>query len=45
MLPNARIIDARREPAAACLSGFKSYRSQGALRLGELGRDYRTTSR
>jgi len=41
MLPNARIIDARREPAAACLGGFKSYRSQGALRLDELGRDYR----
>jgi tetratricopeptide (TPR) repeat protein len=41
ILPNARIIDARRDPAASCFSIFKSYRSQGGLRLSEVGRYYR----
>lgn len=41
ILPNAKVIDARRHPAAACLSSFKHYRSKGGLRLAELGRFYR----
>jgi tetratricopeptide (TPR) repeat protein len=41
MLPNARIIDARREPAASCLSLFKNYRSTGGFRLADLGHQYR----
>jgi tetratricopeptide (TPR) repeat protein len=41
ILPNARIIDARRDPAASCLSTFKTYRSRGGLRQAELGRYYR----
>jgi tetratricopeptide (TPR) repeat protein len=41
ILPNAKIIDARRHPAASCLSMFKHYSSKGRLRLTELGRFYR----
>lgn len=41
-LPNAKIIDARRNPAACCLSMFKHYLSKKARpRLSELGRFYR----
>jgi tetratricopeptide (TPR) repeat protein len=41
ILPNAKIIDARRHPAANGLSMFKSYSSKGRLRLAELGQFYR----
>jgi tetratricopeptide (TPR) repeat protein len=41
ILPNAKIIDARRHPAASALSMFKQYSSKGRLRLTELGRFYR----
>ncbi|HEY6578834.1 MAG TPA: sulfotransferase [Rhizomicrobium sp.] len=41
ILPNARIIDARRNPAACCLSMFKHNYSDTNLRLSELGRVYR----
>jgi tetratricopeptide (TPR) repeat protein len=41
ILPNAKIIDARRHPAACCLSIFKQYFSKNNLRLTELGRFYR----
>jgi tetratricopeptide (TPR) repeat protein len=41
ILPQARIIDVRRHPAACGLSMFKSYSSGGRLRLPELGRYYR----
>jgi hypothetical protein len=41
ILPNAKIIDARRHPAACCLSMFKQYFSKTNLRLAELGRRYR----
>ncbi len=42
ILPNARIIDARRNPAACCLSMFKQYLDRKARpRLSELGRFYR----
>jgi tetratricopeptide (TPR) repeat protein len=41
ILPNAKIIDARRHPVACCLSQFKHYSSKGRLRLTELGRFYR----
>jgi hypothetical protein len=41
ILPNAKIIDARRHPAASCLSMFKHYSSKGRIRLAELGRFYR----
>ena len=41
ILPNAKIIDARRHPAANGLSMFKSYSSKGRLRLAELGKFYR----
>lgn len=41
ILPNAKIIDARRHPAANGLSMFKSFSSKGCLRLGELGQFYR----
>ena len=40
MLPEAKIIDVRRNPAAASLSIFKQYYSRINLRLGELGRFY-----
>jgi tetratricopeptide (TPR) repeat protein len=41
ILPNAKIIDARRNPAASCLSTFKLYSVKGRLRITELGRNYR----
>ncbi len=41
ILPNARIIDVRRHPAACCLSIFKQYFNKTNLRLSELGRVYR----
>ncbi|MGD0190409.1 MAG: sulfotransferase [Rhizomicrobium sp.] len=41
ILPNAKIIDARRHPAACSLSIFKQYYSGTRPRLGELGRAYR----
>jgi tetratricopeptide (TPR) repeat protein len=41
MLPNARIIDARRNPAGCCFSMFKHNYSDTNLRLGELGHVYR----
>jgi tetratricopeptide (TPR) repeat protein len=41
ILPNAKIIDVRRHPAACCLSMFKQYFSKTNLRLAELGRRYR----
>ena len=41
ILPNAKIIDARRNPAASGLSIFKQYYSRINLRLSELGRFYR----
>lgn len=40
MLPNAKIIDVRRHPAACCWSTFRNF-SSGRLRLDELGRFYR----
>jgi len=41
ILPNAKIIDARRNPAACGLSTFKMYSSKSRLRLNEIGRFYR----
>ena len=41
ILPNAKIIDARRHPVACCLSMFKQNFSNANLRLSELGRVYR----
>jgi tetratricopeptide (TPR) repeat protein len=42
LLPNARIIDARRHPAACCFSMFKQYfSSKPRPRLAELARFYR----
>jgi tetratricopeptide (TPR) repeat protein len=41
ILPNAKIIDARRHPVACCLSMFKQNFSNTNLRLNELGRVYR----
>lgn len=41
ILPNAKIIDARRNPAACCFSMFKHNYSDTNLRLGELGHVYR----
>ncbi len=41
ILPNAKIVDARRHPAACGLSMFKHYSSKGRLRLSELGLFYR----
>jgi len=43
MLPNAKIIDARRHPMAACFSGFKQHFARGqhfSYDLTELGRYY-----
>jgi tetratricopeptide (TPR) repeat protein len=43
MLPNAKIIDARRHPLGCCLSGFKQHfaRGQGfTYDLGDIGRYY-----
>jgi tetratricopeptide (TPR) repeat protein len=44
MLPNAKIVDARRHPLGCCLSGFKQHfaRGQGfSYDLTEIGRYYR----
>lgn len=44
ILPNARIIDARRHPLACCFSGFKQYFARGqnfSYGLEDLGRYYR----
>jgi tetratricopeptide (TPR) repeat protein len=41
ILPNAKIVDARRNPVASCLSTFKLYSVKGRLRITELGRSYR----
>lgn len=41
MLPNAKIIDVRRHPAACGWSMFRSYSTKGRLSLDELGRFYR----
>jgi Flp pilus assembly protein TadD len=41
ILPNAKIIDARRHPAACCFSMFKHNYTGPNLRLAELGRVYR----
>jgi tetratricopeptide (TPR) repeat protein len=43
-LPNAKIIDARREPLACCLSGFKQHFAMGqhfSYSLEDIGRYYR----
>jgi hypothetical protein len=43
-LPNAKIIDARRQPLACCLSGFKQHFAVGqhfSYSLEDLGRYYR----
>jgi tetratricopeptide (TPR) repeat protein len=40
ILPNAKIIDARRNPVASCLSTFKLYSVKGRLRITELGHSY-----
>ena len=45
MLPNARIIDARREPMACCFSNFKQLFASGqqfSYSLEDLGRYYKT---
>jgi len=44
ILPNARIIDARRHPLACCFSGYKQHFARGqhfSYRLEDLGRYYR----
>jgi predicted Zn-dependent protease len=44
ILPNAKIIDARRHPLGCCLSAFKQHFARGqnfAYDLGDLGRYYR----
>jgi hypothetical protein len=41
ILPKAKIIDARRHPAACCLSIFKQNLGTGSLRLNELAQNYR----
>jgi predicted Zn-dependent protease len=44
MLPNAKIIDARRHPLACCFSAFKQHFARGqsfSYDLGDLGRYYR----
>jgi tetratricopeptide (TPR) repeat protein len=44
MLPNAKIIDARRHPLGCCFSAFKQHFARGqsfTYDLGELGRYYR----
>jgi cytochrome c-type biogenesis protein CcmH/NrfG len=44
MLPNAKIIDARRHPLACCLSGFKQHFAQGqnfSYSFADIGRYYR----
>jgi tetratricopeptide (TPR) repeat protein len=45
MLPNARIIDARREPMACCFGNFKQLFAKGqefAYGIGDIARYYRT---
>ncbi len=44
ILPNAKIVDARRHPMGACFSAFKQHFAQGqgfSYDLGDLGRYYR----
>ena len=44
MLPNAKIIDARRHPLGCCFSGFKQHFARGqnfTYDLAEIGRYYR----
>ena len=44
ILPNARIVDARRHPMACCFSGFKQHFAMGqnfSYRLEDIGRYYR----
>ena len=44
MLPNAKIIDARRHPLSCCFSGFKQHFARGqhfTYSLAEIGRYYR----
>ena len=41
ILPRARIVEVRRNPAATCFSIFKSYTTKGSLGLAELGRFHR----
>jgi tetratricopeptide (TPR) repeat protein len=44
VLPNAKIVDARRHPLACCLSGFKQHFARGqnfSYSLEDLGRYYR----
>ena len=44
MLPNAKIVDARRHPLACCFSGFKQHFARGqnfSYGLDDLGRYYR----
>ncbi len=44
ILPNAKIIDARRNPLSCCLSGWKQHFARGqtfTYDLGEIGRYYR----
>lgn len=44
ILPNAKIIDARREPMACCFSGFKQLFAEGqefSYSLSDIGRYYR----
>lgn len=48
ILPNARIIDARREPLSCCWSNFKQYFARGqafSYDLADLGRYYRDYER
>ncbi|HWA89960.1 MAG TPA: sulfotransferase [Rhizomicrobium sp.] len=40
-LPHAKIVDARRHPAASCWSMFRQYHAKGTLRLADLGRFHR----
>ena len=43
ILPNAKVIDARREPMACCFSGFKQLFAEGqefSYDLGDIGRYY-----
>src|SRR5262249_46830551 len=45
MLPNAKIIDARREPMASCFSNLKQLFARGqefTYRIGDIARYYRT---
>ncbi|HWA89964.1 MAG TPA: sulfotransferase [Rhizomicrobium sp.] len=41
ILPNAKIVDVRRHPAACCLSGFKNHFTTARPNLAEFGRFYR----